>query len=43
MHFPEYRARRTRSKESIRRLLRETLLAPQDLISPLWVVEGKGI
>jgi porphobilinogen synthase len=43
MGFPEYRARRTRRTESLRRLVRETVLRVDDLIYPLFVVEGKGI
>jgi porphobilinogen synthase len=38
--FPSTRPRRTRSAPFIRSLVRETLLAPQQLIQPLFVAEG---
>ncbi len=41
--FPEYRARRTRRTESLRRLVRETRVTTDDLILPLFVVPGQGI
>jgi porphobilinogen synthase len=37
------RNRRLRTNESIRSLVRETILHPNDFIVPLFVVEGKGI
>ena len=37
------RNRRLRTTESIRSLVRETVLTPNDFIVPLFVVEGKGI
>jgi porphobilinogen synthase len=40
--FPEYRARRLRRSEQMRRLVRETELAPADLILPLFVMPGVG-
>lgn len=43
MQFPEYRARRTRRKENLRRLVRETRLSVDNFIYPLFVQEGKGI
>ncbi len=43
MHFPEYRARRTRRTESIRRLVRETRISVDNFIYPLFIQEGKGI
>ncbi len=39
----EQRPRRLRRSESIRRLVRETVLSVDDLIAPLFVVEGKNI
>lgn len=42
MQFPNYRAQRTRDKVGVRRLLRETELTPGDLISPIWVCDGKS-
>ena len=42
MQFPNYRAQRTRDKVGVRQLLRETELTPGDLISPMWVCEGKS-
>lgn len=41
--YPLIRNRRLRSSESIRRLVRETVLAPDDFLVPLFVVEGKGV
>ncbi|HEX7050953.1 MAG TPA: porphobilinogen synthase [Longimicrobiales bacterium] len=41
--FPEYRPRRMRRTEAMRRLVRETAVAPGDLILPLFVVPGKGV
>jgi porphobilinogen synthase len=43
MKFPSYRPRRLRRNEPLRRLVRETNLAPRDLIYPLFVVPGKGV
>ncbi|WP_431126735.1 porphobilinogen synthase [Flagellimonas flava] len=41
--FPLIRNRRLRASESIRRLVRETTITPDDFLVPLFVVEGKGI
>ena len=41
--FPSYRPRRMRRTESLRRLVRETQLAPAQLILPLFVRSGRGI
>jgi porphobilinogen synthase len=38
--FPEYRPRRLRRTESLRRAFAETSLQPSDLIAPLFVKEG---
>jgi len=43
MQFPEYRARRVRSSENIRRMVRETRLSVDNLIYPMFVQEGKAI
>jgi porphobilinogen synthase len=43
MAFPIQRLRRLRSSEAIRRLVRETQLAPSQFILPLFVVPGQGI
>ena len=43
MSFPTDRPRRLRKSESIRRLVRETVLTPADLIQPLFVVPGHHI
>jgi porphobilinogen synthase len=40
--FPRVRMRRMRRDEFSRRLMRETRLATEDLIQPLFVIEGKG-
>ena len=41
--YPIIRNRRLRASESIRRLVRETSISPDDFLVPLFVVEGKGI
>lgn len=41
--FPLRRNRRLRTNESIRSLVRETILSPGDFIVPLFVVEGKNV
>jgi len=43
MAFPIQRPRRLRSSEGMRRLVRETQLAPSQFILPLFVVPGEGI
>jgi len=41
MLFPDYRPRRLRQNEAFRRMMRETVLAPDDLILPLFVIGGQ--
>ncbi len=41
--FPELRMRRLRRTENLRKLVRETHLDVEDLVYPLFVVEGKNI
>ncbi|WBL22448.1 porphobilinogen synthase [Zunongwangia sp. HRR-M8] len=41
--FPLRRSRRLRTNESIRSLVRETNLSPQDFMFPMFIAEGKGI
>ena len=43
MVFPEYRARRMRRTETFRAMIRETRLAPEQMIYPLFVLPGKGV
>jgi len=43
MNFPDYRPRRMRRTEALRRLIRETRLTVDDLIYPLFVVPGSGV
>ncbi len=43
MLFPDYRGRRMRASENFRRMIRETTLSSDDLILPLFAVEGKSI
>jgi porphobilinogen synthase len=43
MQFPEYRPRRMRKSESLRRLVRETQLGPDDFIFPIFVIPGRGV
>jgi porphobilinogen synthase len=40
--FPVVRPRRLRTTERLRRLVRETRLAPEQLVLPLFVVPGRG-
>ncbi|REG89249.1 porphobilinogen synthase [Winogradskyella sediminis] len=41
--FPLRRNRRLRTNETIRSLIRETNITPNDFLVPLFVVEGKGV
>ena len=41
--FPEYRPRRLRRTAALRNLVRETLLAPSQLVLPLFVRPGSGV
>ncbi|MCB0374185.1 MAG: porphobilinogen synthase, partial [Muricauda sp.] len=41
--YPLIRNRRLRASESIRRLVRETIVTPDDFLVPLFVTEGKDI
>lgn len=43
MNFPEYRPRRLRRTETMRRMVRETALSPADFIYPLFAVPGTGV
>jgi porphobilinogen synthase len=43
MSFPESRPRRLRRTPALRRLVRETVLAPDNFIYPLFVCPGRGI
>ena len=43
MFQPLYRPRRLRSNETIRRMMRETKLSPDDLILPFFVTHGRGV
>ncbi len=43
MLFPDYRARRLRQNPAFRRMVRETSLSADDLILPLFAIEGKNI
>ena len=43
MLFPDYRPRRLRQSEAFRRIIRETVLSVDDLILPLFVIDGKGV
>jgi porphobilinogen synthase len=42
-NFPEYRPRRLRRTAALRNLVRETMLAPSQLVLPLFVRDGKKI
>ncbi|WP_339696625.1 porphobilinogen synthase [uncultured Marixanthomonas sp.] len=41
--YPLRRNRRLRTTETLRNLVRETTLSPNDFLVPLFVVEGKGV
>ena len=41
--YPLRRNRRLRTTETIRSLVRETIISPNDFLVPLFVVEGKGV
>jgi porphobilinogen synthase len=43
MPFPQERPRRMRRTEALRRLVRETVLAPDDLVWPLFAVPGRKV
>ncbi len=43
MLFPDYRPRRMRQSKAFRRMIRETQLTVNDLIMPLFVVEGRNV
>jgi len=43
MFFPEYRARRLRRSETLRSMVRETFLRPEDLIYPMFSAFGENI
>jgi len=43
MYTPFFRMRRLRSNPSLRDMVRETALSPNDFILPLFVVPGKGV
>lgn len=43
MLFPDYRPRRMRMNENLRRMVRETQLDVGDLILPLFAVDGKNV
>jgi porphobilinogen synthase len=43
LSFPATRLRRLRRTETLRRMVRETRLSRDDLVLPLFVVEGRGV
>ncbi len=43
MLFPDYRPRRLRRSEALRRMVRETRVTPDDLILPMFAVGGKNV
>jgi porphobilinogen synthase len=43
MLFPDFRARRLRASSNLRRMIQETKLSSDDLILPLFAVEGKSV
>ncbi|MBN2397982.1 MAG: porphobilinogen synthase, partial [Deltaproteobacteria bacterium] len=43
MNFPDYRPRRLRKNENLRRMIRETTVSVDDLVFPLFVTYGSGV
>jgi len=43
MRYPEYRARRLRRTETLRKMVREVKLHPEDFILPFFVLPGSGV
>ncbi len=43
MLFPDYRPRRLRQSEAFRRMIRETTLSVDDLILPVFAINGKNV
>jgi len=43
MYFPVYRPRRLRRNETLRRMIRETRLSPDDFIYPIFVCPGRKV
>ncbi len=43
MLFPDFRARRLRASKNLRKMIQETKLSSDDLILPLFAVEGKSV
>ena len=43
MLFPDYRPRRLRQNEALRRMVRETRLSVDDFILPLFAINGRGV
>ena len=43
MLFPDYRPRRLRQNDAFRRMIRETRLSVDNLILPLFAINGKGV
>jgi porphobilinogen synthase len=43
MEFPQYRPRRLRRTENLRRMVRETRVHADNLVQPLFVVPGSGV
>ena len=41
--FPLQRGRRLRTNESIRSLVRETIVTPQDFMFPMFIAEGTNV
>ncbi len=43
MYFPDYRPRRLRKNANLRRMVRETGLSVDNMVLPLFVIEGKSV
>jgi len=43
MNYPDYRPRRMRRTEALRRMVRETWLSVDDFVYPMFCVPGSGV
>ncbi|MCP4444390.1 MAG: porphobilinogen synthase [Myxococcales bacterium] len=43
MQYPDYRPRRLRRSENLRRMIQETTLSPADFVYPVFLVAGTGV
>jgi len=43
MHYPDYRPRRLRKNENVRRMIRETAFSVDDMVAPFFIVPGTKV